>query len=64
LLNQGGLVVVGNGTPLLEVRFRNDGHPPFIKREREIRLNGTSGVKFWDARVEISIRAFFCAQRD
>jgi len=41
------LVVVENGTPSLEVSFRSDGHPPFIKREREIHLNGTSGVKFW-----------------
>jgi len=29
----------------LEVRFRSDGHPPFTEREREIHLNGTSGVK-------------------
>jgi len=39
---------VENGTPSLEVSFRSDGHPPFIKREREIHLNGTSGVKFWE----------------
>ena len=31
--------------PLLEVRRCADGHPPFTGREREIRLNGTSGVK-------------------
>jgi hypothetical protein len=29
------LVVAENGTPSLEVSFRSDGHPPFIKRERE-----------------------------
>ncbi len=39
-------MVAENGTPLLEVSFRSDGHPPFIIREREIHLNGTSGVKF------------------
>jgi hypothetical protein len=44
-MNTGGLVVAGNGTPSLEVSFRNDGYPPFIKRERENRLNGISGVK-------------------
>ena len=33
-----------NGTPLLEVRRCGDGHPPVTKREREIRLNGISGV--------------------
>jgi hypothetical protein len=32
----------------LEVRFRSDGHPPFTEREREIHLNGTCGVKFWE----------------
>jgi hypothetical protein len=35
-----------NGTPLLEVRRCGDGHPPVTKREREIRLNGISGVIF------------------
>jgi hypothetical protein len=30
----------------LEVRRCGDGHPPVTKREREIRLNGTGGVKF------------------
>jgi hypothetical protein len=44
-MNAGGLVVAGNGTPSLEVSFRNDGHPPFTKRERENHLNGTCGVK-------------------
>jgi hypothetical protein len=29
----------------LEVRRSGDGHPPFTEREREIHLNGTSGVK-------------------
>jgi hypothetical protein len=47
-MNTGGLVVAENGTPSLEVSFRTDGHPPVAKREREIRLNGTSGVKFWE----------------
>jgi len=32
----------------LEVSFRNDGHPPFTKRERENHLNGICGVKFWE----------------
>jgi hypothetical protein len=45
-MNTGGLVVAENGAPSLEVSFRSDGHPPFTKREREIHLNGTSGVKF------------------
>jgi hypothetical protein len=45
-MNTGGLVVAENGTPSLEVSFRTDGHPPVAKREREIHLNGTSGVKF------------------
>ena len=35
-----------HGTPSLEVRRCGDGHPPVTKREREIHLNGTSGVKF------------------
>jgi len=44
----------------LEVRRCGDGHPPVTKREREIRLNGTSGVKFFsNARIEKLIRAFF-----
>jgi hypothetical protein len=30
----------------LEVRRCGDGHPPVTQREREIRLNGTGGVKF------------------
>jgi len=30
----------------LEVRRCGDGHPPVTKREREIRLNGISGVTF------------------
>jgi hypothetical protein len=30
----------------LEVRRYGDGHPPVTKREREIRLNGISGVTF------------------
>jgi hypothetical protein len=46
-MNEGGLVVAENGMPSLEVSFRSDGHPPFTKREREIHLNGTCGVKFW-----------------
>jgi hypothetical protein len=29
----------------LEVRRCGDSHPPVTKREREIRLNGTGGVK-------------------
>jgi len=29
----------------LEVRRCGDGHPPVTEREREIRLNGTGGVK-------------------
>jgi hypothetical protein len=45
-MNKGGLVVARDGTPLLEVRFRSDGYPPFTEREREIHLNGISGVKF------------------
>jgi len=45
-MNEGGLVVAENGMPSLEVSFRSDGHPPFNKREREIHLNGTCGVKF------------------
>jgi hypothetical protein len=40
------LVGAENDRPLLEVRFRSDGHPPFTEREREIHLNGTSGVIF------------------
>jgi len=40
------LVGAENDRPLLEVRFRSDGHPPFTEREREIHLNGTCGVKF------------------
>jgi len=42
------LVGAENDTPSLEVSFRSDGHPPFTEREREIHLNGTSGVKFWE----------------
>jgi hypothetical protein len=42
------LVGAENDRPLLEVRFRSDGHPPFTEREREIHLNGTCGVKFWE----------------
>jgi hypothetical protein len=38
------LVGAENDRPSLEVRFRSDGHPPFTEREREIHLNGTSGV--------------------
>ena len=34
--------------PLLENRFRSDGNPPFTEREREIHLNGTCGVKFYE----------------
>jgi len=30
----------------LEVRRYGDGRPPVTKREREIRLNGISGVTF------------------
>jgi hypothetical protein len=58
-MKAGGLVVAENGTPSLEVSFRGDGHPPFTKREREIHLNGTSGVKFWECPSRFSIRAFF-----
>jgi len=37
----------------LEVRRYGDGHPPVTRREREIRLNGTSGVKISvNARIE------------
>jgi hypothetical protein len=42
----------------LEVRRCGDGHPPVTKREREIRLNGISGVTFQKTRIEISIRVF------
>jgi hypothetical protein len=62
-MNRGGLVVAENGTPSLEVSFRSDGHPPFNKREREIHLNGTSGVKFWGMPESLSIRAFFLPRR-
>jgi hypothetical protein len=37
----------------LEVRRCGDGHPPVTKREREIRLNGISGVKISKARIRI-----------
>jgi len=47
-MNRGGLVGAENDTPSLEVSFRNDGHPPFTKRERENHLNGICGVKFWE----------------
>jgi hypothetical protein len=57
-MNRGGLVVAENGTPSLEVSFCSDGHPPFTKREREIHLNGTSGVKF-KTRIEKSVRVLF-----
>jgi hypothetical protein len=36
-----------------------DGHPPFTEREREIHLNGTSGVKFCEGPGSIAIQAFF-----
>jgi hypothetical protein len=61
-MNRGGLVVAENGTPSLEVSFRSDGHPPFTKREREIHLNGTSGVKF-KTRIEKSVRVFYFQRR-
>ena len=48
-----------NDTPLLEVRRCGDGHPPVTKRERDIRLNGTSGVKFQKPGSRTSIRVFF-----
>jgi len=49
----------------LEVRRCGDGHPPVSKREREIRLNGTSGVKFFsNARIEKWIRAFFYEEKE
>src|SRR5207253_10608297 len=44
--------------PSLEVRRCGDGHPPVTERERDIRLNGTGGVKFCVARIEKSVRAF------
>jgi hypothetical protein len=47
-----------HGTPSLEVRRCGDGHPPVTKREREIHLNGTSGVKFSKNPDRISIRVF------
>src|SRR2546430_17133894 len=47
-----------HGRPLLEVRRCGDGHPPVTERERDIRLNGTGGVKFCVARIEKSVRAF------
>jgi hypothetical protein len=47
-----------HGTPSLEVRRCGDGHPPVTKREREIRPNGTSGVKFSKNPDRISIRVF------
>jgi hypothetical protein len=46
------------GTPSLEVRRCGDGHPPVTKREREIHLNGTSGVKFSKNPDRISIWVF------
>jgi hypothetical protein len=42
----------------LEVRRCRDGHPPVTEREREIRLNGTGGVKFPKSPDRISIRVF------
>jgi hypothetical protein len=62
-MNRGGLVVAENDTPLLEVSFRSDGHPPFIKREREIHLNGTSGVKFCQCPSRIFDSGIFFAHR-
>jgi len=48
----------------LEVRRCGDGHPPVTKREREIRLNGISGVKFFsNARIKKLIRAFFYEEK-
>jgi hypothetical protein len=35
-----------------------DGHPPVTKRERDIRLNGTGGVKFPKSPDRTSIRVF------
>jgi AraC-like DNA-binding protein len=46
----------------LEVRRYGDGHPPVTKREREIRLNGISGVALQKTRIEISIRVFHLYQ--
>jgi hypothetical protein len=34
--------------PSLEVSFSRGGHPPVTEREREIRLNGTGGVKLYE----------------
>src|SRR6266576_4461081 len=48
-----------HGTPSLEVRRCGDGHPPVTKREREIRLNGISGVTFQETRIEIFRSGFF-----
>jgi hypothetical protein len=56
------LVGAENDRPSLEVRFRSDGHPPFTEREREIHLNGISGVKF-KTRIEKSIRVFLFPQK-
>jgi hypothetical protein len=61
-MNTGGLVGAGNGTPSLEVSFRIDGHPPFTKRERENRLNGTSGVKSWECPSRIFDSGIFFAR--
>ena len=63
-MNRGGQVVAENGMPSLEVSFCSDGYPPFNKREREIHLNGTCGVKFWDARVEFFRFGHFFARGD
>jgi hypothetical protein len=62
-MNRGGLVGAENDTPSLEVSFRNDGHPPFTEREREIYLNGTCGVKFWKCPDRVfRFGHFFCAR--
>ena len=43
--------------PSLEVRLSRGGHPPVTEREREIRLNGTGGVKLY-RRPNRKVRAF------
>jgi hypothetical protein len=45
----------------LEVRRYGDGHPPVTKREREIRLNGISGVTFQKPGSRFRSGFFVCA---
>ena len=53
-------IIIGSAetTSSRKVRRCGDGHPPVTKREREIRLNGISGVTFWKTRIDFSIRVF------